>query len=71
MQNDQTTVSDAARLRKETILPIKAIAQRVHLGSTKTANTRLNSVMKGPNHASEPQAPSSAYDRRSMLWVDP
>jgi len=40
----------AARLRRETTLPIKAIAQRVHLGTWKSLNVRLHSATKASNH---------------------
>jgi hypothetical protein len=36
----------AARLRRETTLPIKSIAQRVSLGTSKSASARLHSHMK-------------------------
>ena len=37
---------DMARLRTETTLPIKAIARRIHLGTSKSANARLHAAMK-------------------------
>ncbi len=37
----------AVRMRRETTLSIKAIAARVHLGTSNTANARLHSAMKG------------------------
>ena len=37
----------AARLRRETTLSTKAIAGRVHLGSSKAANRSLHSYMRG------------------------
>jgi len=36
----------AARLRRETTLSIKAIAARIRLGSSKSANARLHQAMK-------------------------
>ena len=38
----------AARLRKETILPIKSIAARVGLGTSKGANRNLHVWMQQP-----------------------
>ncbi len=40
------------RLRRETTLSIKAIASRVHLGTSKSANNRLHAAMIG--HGSAP-----------------
>jgi hypothetical protein len=36
----------AARLRRETILPLKWIAARVHLGTSKSANGKLHDWMR-------------------------
>jgi len=36
------------RLRRETTLSIRAIAGRVHLGTSNTANARLHKAMKEP-----------------------
>jgi hypothetical protein len=41
-KGDPDKMAIAARLRKETTLSIKAIAARVHLGSSKSANARLH-----------------------------
>src|SRR5207247_33722 len=38
----------ARRLRKETTLPIRRIATRVHLGTSKSANVRLHECMAPP-----------------------
>ena len=46
-KNDPAKLSLAARLRRETTLPIKAIAARVGLGTSKSANARLHATMKG------------------------
>ncbi|MEI7730245.1 MAG: hypothetical protein WCO56_11775 [Verrucomicrobiota bacterium] len=40
-KSDPEKVAVAARLRRETTLTIKAIAARLHLGSLKSATTRL------------------------------
>lgn len=45
-RNDPGKLAIAARLRRETVLTIKAIAGRVHLGTYNTANARLHRVMK-------------------------
>jgi len=43
----------AARLRKETTLPLKAIADRLHLGTSKNANMNLyNDMRQGPVYGS-------------------
>jgi hypothetical protein len=36
------------RLRNETILSIKEIAVRIHLGASKSANVRLHSALQVP-----------------------
>ncbi len=45
-RNDPCKLALAVRLRRETTLPIKRIAARVHLGTSNTANTRLHRAMK-------------------------
>jgi putative transposase len=56
-KSDPVKLALAARLRKETTLTIKAIAARVHLGTSKSANARLHAWMRNPNKASEAQQP--------------
>jgi len=46
-KNDPAKLELAARLRRETTLPLKAIAARVHLGTSKTANAKLHTYMRG------------------------
>jgi REP element-mobilizing transposase RayT len=46
-KSDPAKLAIAARLRRETTLPIKAIAARVHLGTSKSANARLHAAMSG------------------------
>ena len=46
-KNDPGKLKMAARLRRETTLSIKAIAARVHLGSSKAANAKLHKHMRG------------------------
>jgi len=45
-KGDPLKLRIAARLRRETTLSIKAIAIRVHLGTSKSANARLHQAMK-------------------------
>ena len=40
-KSDPAKLALAARLRRETILSVKAIAERLHLGSPKSARARL------------------------------
>ena len=54
-KNDAVKLEIAARLRRETTLSTKAIAARVHLGSTKAANRSLHSYMRGGAVASAGQ----------------
>jgi hypothetical protein len=46
-KNDPTKLEIAARLRRETTLSVKEIAARAHLGTSKTANTKLHKHMRG------------------------
>ena len=45
-KSDPGKLAVAARLRQETTLSIKAIARRLHLGTSKSANVRLHEWMK-------------------------
>jgi REP element-mobilizing transposase RayT len=45
-KNDPLKLALAARLRKETTLSVKAIAARVHLGTSKGANSNLHKWMR-------------------------
>jgi hypothetical protein len=56
-KNDPLKLEIAARLRRETTLPLKAIAQRVNLGSSKAANATLHRYMKRArgDQADQPQ----------------
>jgi hypothetical protein len=45
-KSDPAKLGIAARLRRETTLPIKAIARRMHLGTSKSANIRLHTAMR-------------------------
>jgi hypothetical protein len=46
-KNDTVKLEIATRLRRETTLSTKAIAARVHLGSSKAANRSLHRYMRG------------------------
>jgi hypothetical protein len=46
-KNDAVKLEMAARLRRETTLWTRAIAARVHLGSSKAANRSLHNYMRG------------------------
>jgi putative transposase len=46
-KGDPAKLAIAARLRRETTLSIKAIAARIHLGTTRSANNRLHVAMTG------------------------
>ena len=46
-KSDAVKLEIAARLRRETTLSIKAIAARMHLGSSKAANRSLYRHMRG------------------------
>jgi REP element-mobilizing transposase RayT len=56
-KTDPAKLAIAARLRKETTLSIKAIAIRVHLGTSKSANASLHKWMKAapPSHSIQGQ----------------
>ena len=45
-KNDPSKLELAARLRRETTLTLKAIAARVHLGSSKAANANLHRYLR-------------------------
>ena len=49
-KSDPMKLAMAARLRKETTLTLKAIAARVHLGTSKGANANLHKWMKAQAH---------------------
>jgi REP element-mobilizing transposase RayT len=54
-KNNAVKLEIAARLRRETTLSTKAIAARVHLGSSKAANRSLHSYMRGGGPATAGQ----------------
>ena len=55
-KSDPDKLAIAARLRRETTLPLKAIAERVHLGTSKTANVKLHLHMR-EGSANQPDQP--------------
>jgi hypothetical protein len=52
-KSDPVKLAIAARVRRETTLSIRAIAQRLHLGTSKSANARLHAAMG--EQATEPE----------------
>jgi hypothetical protein len=48
-KSDPAKLAIAARLRQETTLSLKHIAEQVHLGTSKSANARLHEWMKRKN----------------------
>jgi len=48
-KSDPAKLAIVARLRKETTLSLKHIAEHVHLGTSKSANARLHQWMKREN----------------------
>ena len=59
-KNDADKMEIGARLRRETTLPGKAIAARVHLGGSKAANSKLRQHMrKGPTFRNGQAAPGT------------
>jgi hypothetical protein len=53
-KSDPGKLALAARVRRETTLPLKTIAALAHLGTSKSANARLHEWMRG-NPESKPQ----------------
>jgi hypothetical protein len=53
-KNDAGKLGIAVRIRRETTLTVKAIASRVHLGTSYTANKRLHQAMKTHPETSSP-----------------
>ena len=62
-KSDPAKLAIAARLRRETTLSIKAIAARVHLGTSKSANARLHSWMRQPSPATRPKPAKSTKSK--------
>jgi len=55
-KNDPAKLEMAARLRRETTLSLKAIAVRLQLGTSKTANGKLHKYMRGASENDPAQA---------------
>jgi REP-associated tyrosine transposase len=55
-KTDHGKLAIAARLRQQTTLPLKEIAARIHLGTSKSANSRLHQWMKQPGGTDAAQA---------------
>ncbi|HEY5913229.1 MAG TPA: hypothetical protein VJA21_21770 [Verrucomicrobiae bacterium] len=53
-KKDPAKLAIAARLRRETTLPLKAIAARLWLGTSKSANGKLHEFMKATTAAADP-----------------
>jgi hypothetical protein len=58
-KSDPAKLALAARLRRETTLTLRAIAARVHLGTSKSANARLHEWMRMPAKKIEHKKPAS------------
>jgi putative transposase len=58
-KSDAGKLAIAARLKRETILSIKCIAERVGLGSSKSANSNLHRWMQGPGKQESKAASTS------------
>jgi len=56
----------ASRLRREMALSIKAIAARMHLGSSKAVNRSLPRYIRGGGAADAGQGQLGIYDQRSF-----
>ena len=56
-KSDPAKLAIAARLRKETTLTLKAIAERLHLGTSKSANARLHKWMRPPSSITKTAQP--------------
>jgi len=75
-KSDPAKLALAARLRQETTLTIKALAARVHLGTSKSANARLHNWMGRPRRPHQTKLDSlyenqQTQEHRTRLWVDP
>ncbi|SPE51856.1 hypothetical protein SBV1_1440046 [Verrucomicrobia bacterium] len=57
-KSDPAKLAIAARLRKETTLTVKGIAVRLHLGTSKSANFRLNQWNRDQVREQRNQRPS-------------
>ena len=60
-KGDPAKMAMAARLRRATTLTLKAMAERLHLGTSKSANMRLHGWMRSPSLAK----PAEAIERKT------
>ena len=68
-KSDPGKLAISARLRRETTLPIRRIATRVHLGTSKSANARLHAWMRTRPTGSQPKPPR--IRRPGLTFPDP
>ena len=68
-RGDPEKLAIAAWLRRETTLPVKTIAARVHLGTSKSANARLHQWMRTANI--EPQEASIPTKTNHAMGLTP
>ena len=66
-KNDPLKLEIAARLRRETTLPLKAIAARVPLGTSKTANATLHRFIGRPTVVNWPMPHEEPIPTRASL----
>ena len=74
-ESDPAKLAIAARLRKESILSIKAIAARAHLGASKSANARSHGWRRGGGTGQFPtkftRSGLNRNEKRSRRWLTP
>ena len=70
-KSDPDKLRIAARLRRATTLSVKAIAARMHLGTSRSANARLHQSMDERIIQIGSQQPRPQMRKRTMLWADP
>ena len=66
-KSDPAKLAMAARLRQETTLTIKAIAARLHLGTSKSANSRLHGWMRS-HPVAGPQLAAHDTIAKTAVW---
>ena len=68
-KSDAGKLAIAGRLRRETTLTIGKIAQRLHLGSSKSANARIHEWMRAQAKESVNENLNQPGEK-TMLWSD-
>ena len=68
-KRDPDKLAVAARLRRETTLTLRAIAARVHLGTSRSANARLHQWLRGATN--NPPETREEYDKTNHAMGDP